>query len=287
MSERTLERLRDNCQRGEYYEALQQYKVHTARLSNAQRFDTAHDFIFTGISDMIKFGQVTMAVDLASSTFIEVLVKSDAAYNAPETYERLRRVIHLFNSPAQALQRKELITAIQQWKHDPKTKRHPGNSNEQDEFLNIEMAKCSKELGDFANARKYYNNTSDVKGLCDTVVSAWVESHAPLHELPFHIARATLQLLCMASDKFAQSKAFSEVATQQFYKLQKEIGDNSTYVAHAASLLHAVDHLLVSITKRDVKLFQSVIESYKPLWAMDPSFKKMFSRVQEVHFARL
>ncbi|TVU21713.1 hypothetical protein EJB05_31367 [Eragrostis curvula] len=92
--EKTIEKLENMVDGGNYYEAQQMYKSTSARYIAVQKYSEALDILQSGALVQLKHGQVTCGAELAVM-FVDTLIKGGLPYNE-ENFDRIRRMYEAF-----------------------------------------------------------------------------------------------------------------------------------------------------------------------------------------------
>jgi len=277
MSTATLQRLKENCQRGEFYEALQQYKVHLARLVNMNKRDPAVEFLASGVTEMLSHGQIAMATELAS-LLAEAFTKMHIPYDAAAVRD-IRRVLSPYvllpsEAPSHVTERLEVLRTIYAWKHSDKTPRGEGSlTAEEEDYLNEQLGLATMAQRDYKSARRFWMNTAYMDRLAECV-GMIARENSPV-DTPFYYARVTLEILCMAKEK-------GVVKADAFLRCWPP--------AAVGSLVgNCVDSVLCTLgrggaSKADAKAFHAVKGFYQPVLGLDPALGKLMSRIESLHF---
>ncbi|KAG8046008.1 hypothetical protein GUJ93_ZPchr0008g12867 [Zizania palustris] len=92
--QKTIEKLENMVDGGNYYEAQQMYKSTSARYIAAQKYLEALDILQSGAFVQLKHGQVTCGAELGVM-LVDTLVKGALHYNE-ETFDHIRKIYEAF-----------------------------------------------------------------------------------------------------------------------------------------------------------------------------------------------
>eukprot|EP00760_Papus_ankaliazontas_P034121 PhM_4_TR698/c0_g1_i1/m.9011 len=273
MSERLLTRLRESLEGGEFYEGLQQYKLHTARLANMSKRE-AVQIIITGCRDLLQHEQRNMAIELALG-LKSAYAKLDVPYDATSIQE-MRELSNIFSGFPK--ERVELLQSFRSWVHNDKTKVNlEGVPVDDVVFINQDLADAHLELKQYVLATQNFMNTPNMDGLLFATLR-WAGNDNDA-EVPFFLARTAMNLMCMSMDKLPLAEQLCSMYNAQ--RLGPKTCDHP--------LLHGLQLLLISLKHKDKKLFEAVKGMYGPnaqgLWGRDADgARKRFDRLEALFF---
>ncbi|KAG2171987.1 hypothetical protein INT43_001464 [Umbelopsis isabellina] len=268
-TEKTLQKLKQSVEDGNYYEAHQMYRTVARRLTKQQKYRDVIDLLHSGAASLLKQKQSGSGSDLAL-----YMLDTYKLSNTPVTEESLDRVVELLELyPADEPGRKTFINSAISWSQKN------GDSEMGDPDLHNFAGTLLYHNKQYNEAEKHLLFGSEESGkLLGDVEYDWAVEIDSADKGTF-IARAVLQLLAMKNIHYANLafQAFtkrldaSEALGEAPYRPAP--ADQSINITIYKDSLINFSQLLILTAQRDAgELFKTLKSKYAPAFAQDSKF---------------
>ncbi|KAI9796821.1 MAG: hypothetical protein M1833_005964 [Piccolia ochrophora] len=277
--EKTISRLQQRIEEGQYYEAHQQLRVVASRYNKQQSYNAAIDILFSGAQSLLKAGQGGSGGDICS--FLVEVYKNAELKPDSSSKGKLLTLLRLFD--AEEPSRKRFIQEIISWSMvygeypagDPEL-HHVAGSLHADEHEPYE-AERHLVLGTRDSAEK-------LAGL----EYQWY-SEDESHTAPLYAARAVLPHLLTGNVRDASRSL--QLFTSRLCEENKSLGvqdvssaSSDLRIYPSLPLLNFLGLLLLAIQRGSADLFKSLKSHYAPHLRDVESWEEPLEQIGEMYF---
>lgn len=252
-----LNKLNKNLESGNYYEALQLYKLINHRYTGSRKFKEANDLLRSGITTLFKQNLTPMATELyllLLENFKLGKVSTDQA-----TVGVIKELFNLFpNTPDPG--KNSVMRSILRWAEDSK------NKDAEDDLQGF-FAEILWREKDYGNAQKHFVKSSHIERFGDMLLE-WSEQ-GNKSEKDLFIARAVFMYLCM--NNVQRAKSLFEYLMLRSQELK-------------TPLINFLKLLLLATEHGRLDLFDTIRKKYQPSLSRDPNFVHFLDKIAQVIF---
>ncbi|KAG0169235.1 hypothetical protein DFQ28_003463 [Apophysomyces sp. BC1034] len=279
-TEKTLQKLKDSVNNGNYYEAHQMYRTVARRYNKQQKYKHAIQLLHDGAVSLMQHQQSASGSDLANymlSTYVTAGTPVDA-----ESLDRVVEILGLY--PSTEPGRKPFIQSAFGW-----TQKH-GDHHEGDPELHDYVGTMFYHEGQYGLAEEHLLvGTDESADLLGKVANEWAE-HQNAVQKGLYLARALLQYLAMKNvhhatimfKSFIQTQSRSPKATS---KVRRAPADEPTdFLVYDDAWLNFSQLLLLTIQRDAAELFKQLTQKYAELYRDEKGFEELLEDIGLVFF---
>ncbi|KAI7866296.1 hypothetical protein BDF14DRAFT_1728739 [Spinellus fusiger] len=281
-TEKTLQKLKDSVESGNYYETHQMYRTVARRYNKQQKHQHAIQLLHDGAVSLMKHGQSASGSDLSN-----YMLETYTTFSVPVDATSLDRVVEILSLyPRNEPGRKQFINNAFSW-----TQKH-GQYPEGDPELHDYVGTMFFYEGHYNRAEEHLLVGTDHSAeLLGKLALAWaLQEKTPSKEKGKFIARTVLQYLAMKSIHHASLAFNSFLASES----QPQYGRGQVMMALAEApteLVIYTDHwlnfsqLMLLTVQRDASdLFVQLRKNYESVYREHKGFDELLDDIANVFF---
>ncbi|KAF7720496.1 hypothetical protein EC973_008018 [Apophysomyces ossiformis] len=279
-TEKTLQKLKDSVDNGNYYEAHQMYRTVARRYNKQQKYKHAIQLLHDGAMSLMKHQQSASGSDLANymlATYVTAATPVDS--------ESLGRVVDILGLyPSQEPGRKAFIQSAFSWSQKQ------GEYREGDPELHDYVGTMFYYEGQYALAEEHLLVGTDQSAeLLGQAANEWAEQQNAGQKGQY-LARALLQYLAMKNvhhatimfKSFIKAQTLSSKAT---FKVRRAPVDEPTdFRVYDDAWINFSQLLLLTVQRDANELFRQLTQKYGDMYRQEKGFEELLEDIGLVFF---
>lgn len=271
-----LEKKAQDCiDKGEFYEAHQVYRTMYFRMVSQERYDDLLQILASGSKKLSEAKEPLSALDLAE-LYAETLLKSKCD-PSESIYSQLYSMLNQFCDPNFPIPNQEflnkLISTCVKWSQSVASKRRERKHGLSE--LHYVIARAYSSHGHYANARNHMLFADRPEEFAKLLHTMRENGGAKCSEAEMFCVLPFLQLLVMHRVHTA-----SKLLSAYLAILNESPSCNGT----RGELFNFLRLLCNALNFHDEKLFNHLVESYKPHLDVDPCYASYLDRISQIFF---
>ncbi|KAI9762323.1 MAG: imidazoleglycerol-phosphate dehydratase [Chaenotheca gracillima] len=273
--DKTIARLQQRIEEGQYYEAHQQLRVVAARYVKQQNYDAAINILYSGAQSLLKAGQGGSGGDICL-LLIEAYKNAELKPDS-DNKNKITTLLRLF-SPEEP-SRKRFINELSGW--SAKFGQYPAGDPE---LHHVIGALYAEEHEPYEAERHLVLGTRDSPEKLSELEFKWYSEDDP-HTAALYAARAILPYLLIGNVRDAmRSLQFFTTRLTETHKTLSVDTVGSVKVFPALPLLNFLSLLLQAAQKGNADMFRQLKNRYKDNLQETASWNEALEQIGEMYF---
>ncbi|KAG1303889.1 hypothetical protein G6F64_009677 [Rhizopus arrhizus] len=279
-TEKTLQKLRESVNGGNYYEAHQMYRTVARRYNKQQKYEDTIRLLHDGAILLLQHKQNGSGSDLANC-----MLDTYKLANLPVNETSLDRIVEILNLfPANEVGRKTFISNAIRWTKDDE--HYPDGDPELHDFVGSMLYNEKK----YSQAEEHLLlGTEHSAGLLGTLAYEWATEQKSTSK-GIYLARVVLQYVASKDIHYANLaytnfiKAGNQPTAAQLKVRRAPADEPSDIDVYGDSWINFTQLLLLTIQRDASDLFKELKSKYQGLYGSESNFIELMDDIGLVYF---